>query len=216
MIAPAASAYAHISRANDRRRPASWRPGRRDHPCSPAATPLRMGLPVLAVVATHRLRRRRAPRSRPRTRRSGRRPRVATRPGALAQPLGSVAADDLLLVISRHDTSTLANDPNETEGCAERLADALGRSPGRAAVRGVPEEPHRTRQGRRAAVFQTIGLCQVLRDGVIPPNRSLDCVDDELAVPTPGVAAADPPHGGSLPAPRPVCSPASASGTCRV
>jgi fatty acid synthase len=26
-----------------------------------------------------------------------------------------------------------------------------------------------------------IGLCQILRDGVIPPNRSLDCVDDELA-----------------------------------
>ena len=26
-----------------------------------------------------------------------------------------------------------------------------------------------------------MGLCQVLRDGVIPPNRSLDCVDDELA-----------------------------------
>jgi fatty acid synthase len=26
-----------------------------------------------------------------------------------------------------------------------------------------------------------MGLCQMLRDGVIPPNRSLDCVDDELA-----------------------------------
>ncbi|CPZ89822.1 fatty acid synthase Fas [Mycobacteroides abscessus subsp. abscessus] len=26
-----------------------------------------------------------------------------------------------------------------------------------------------------------LGLCQVLRDGVIPPNRSLDCVDDELS-----------------------------------
>ncbi|MFY9766670.1 MAG: hypothetical protein WAK42_17110, partial [Mycobacterium sp.] len=24
-------------------------------------------------------------------------------------------------------------------------------------------------------------LCQIMRDGVIPPNRSLDCVDDELA-----------------------------------
>ncbi|MGV7716432.1 hypothetical protein PJL11_28680, partial [Mycobacterium kansasii] len=32
-----------------------------------------------------------------------------------------------------------------------------------------------------AAVFQMLGLCQVLRDGVIPPNRSLDCVDDELS-----------------------------------
>ena len=26
-----------------------------------------------------------------------------------------------------------------------------------------------------------MGMCQMLRDGVIPPNRSLDCVDDELA-----------------------------------
>jgi fatty acid synthase len=33
-----------------------------------------------------------------------------------------------------------------------------------------------------AAVFQMLGLCQVLRDGVVPPNRSLDCLDDELAV----------------------------------
>jgi fatty acid synthase len=32
-----------------------------------------------------------------------------------------------------------------------------------------------------AAVFQLMGLCQILRDGVVPPNRSLDCVDDELA-----------------------------------
>ncbi len=32
-----------------------------------------------------------------------------------------------------------------------------------------------------AAVFQMMGLCQILREGVIPPNRSLDCVDDELA-----------------------------------
>ena len=30
-------------------------------------------------------------------------------------------------------------------------------------------------------MFQMMGLCQILRDGVIPPNRSLDCVDDELA-----------------------------------
>ena len=32
-----------------------------------------------------------------------------------------------------------------------------------------------------AAAFQMMGMCQMLRDGVIPPNRSLDCVDDELA-----------------------------------
>jgi fatty acid synthase, bacteria type len=26
-----------------------------------------------------------------------------------------------------------------------------------------------------------LGMCQMLRDGVVPPNRSLDCVDDVLA-----------------------------------
>ena len=39
-----------------------------------------------------------------------------------------VGADDIA-VISKHDTSTLANDPNETE-LHERLADSLGRSDG--------------------------------------------------------------------------------------
>ena len=39
-----------------------------------------------------------------------------------------VGADDVA-VISKHDTSTLANDPNETE-LHERLADSLGRSQG--------------------------------------------------------------------------------------
>ncbi len=32
-----------------------------------------------------------------------------------------------------------------------------------------------------AAAFHLIGLCQVLNSGIIPPNRSLDCVDDALA-----------------------------------
>ena len=32
-----------------------------------------------------------------------------------------------------------------------------------------------------AAAFQLIGLCQVLGQGVVPPNRSLDCVDEKMA-----------------------------------
>ena len=32
-----------------------------------------------------------------------------------------------------------------------------------------------------AAAFQLIGLCQVLAQGVVPPNRSLDCVDEKMA-----------------------------------
>ena len=89
-----------------------------------------------------------------------------------------VGADDIA-VISKHDTSTLANDPNETE-LHERLADSLGRSEG-APLFIVSQKSLTGHAKGGAAVFQMMGLCQMLRDGVIPPNRSLDCVDDELA-----------------------------------
>jgi fatty acid synthase len=89
-----------------------------------------------------------------------------------------VGADDVA-VISKHDTSTLANDPNETE-LHERLADSLGRSQG-APLFIVSQKSLTGHAKGGAAVFQMMGLCQMLRDGVIPPNRSLDCVDDELA-----------------------------------
>jgi fatty acid synthase len=89
-----------------------------------------------------------------------------------------VGADDIS-VIYKHDTSTLANDPNETE-LHERLADSMGRSDG-APLFIVSQKTLTGHAKGGAAVFQMMGLCQVLRDGVIPPNRSLDCVDDELA-----------------------------------
>lgn len=102
------------------------------------------------------------------------------RDSALARALAKVGvgADDIA-VISKHDTSTLANDPNETE-LHERLADALGRSEG-APLFVVSQKSLTGHAKGGAAVFQMMGLCQMLRDGVIPPNRSLDCVDDELA-----------------------------------
>jgi len=102
------------------------------------------------------------------------------RESALARSLSrlGVGADDIA-VISKHDTSTLANDPNETD-LHERLADALGRAKGNPLF--VVSQKSLTGHAKGgAAVFQLIGLCQILRDGVIPPNRSLDCVDDELA-----------------------------------
>ncbi|MGV0794140.1 fatty acid synthase subunit beta domain-containing protein [Mycolicibacterium sp. XJ1819] len=89
-----------------------------------------------------------------------------------------VGADDIA-VVSKHDTSTLANDPNETE-LHERLADSLGRSDG-APLFVVSQKSLTGHAKGGAAAFQIMGLCQILRDGVIPPNRSLDCVDDELA-----------------------------------
>ncbi|OBI94602.1 type I polyketide synthase, partial [Mycobacterium sp. 1465703.0] len=99
---------------------------------------------------------------------------------ALARSLAKlgVGADDIA-VISKHDTSTLANDPNETE-LHERLADSLGRSEG-APLFVVSQKSLTGHAKGGAAVFQMMGLCQILRDGVIPPNRSLDCVDDELS-----------------------------------
>lgn len=102
------------------------------------------------------------------------------RDSVLARSLAKlgVGADDIA-VISKHDTSTLANDPNETE-LHERLADALGRSEG-APLFVVSQKSLTGHAKGGAAVFQMMGLCQILRDGVIPPNRSLDCVDDELA-----------------------------------
>ncbi|MGE2723764.1 fatty acid synthase subunit beta domain-containing protein [Mycolicibacterium pulveris] len=89
-----------------------------------------------------------------------------------------VGADDIA-VVSKHDTSTLANDPNETE-LHERLADSLGRSEG-APLFVVSQKSLTGHSKGGAAAFQIMGLCQILRDGIIPPNRSLDCVDDELA-----------------------------------
>jgi fatty acid synthase len=89
-----------------------------------------------------------------------------------------VGPDDIA-VVSKHDTSTLANDPNETE-LHERLADALGRSAG-APLFVVSQKSLTGHSKGGAAAFQMMGLCQILRDGVIPPNRSLDCVDDEMA-----------------------------------
>ncbi|WP_024443487.1 type I polyketide synthase [Mycobacterium sp. UM_WGJ] len=102
------------------------------------------------------------------------------RDSVLARSLAKlgVGADDIA-VVSKHDTSTLANDPNETE-LHERLADSLGRSDG-APLFVISQKSLTGHAKGGAAVFQMMGLCQVLRDGVIPPNRSLDCVDDELA-----------------------------------
>ncbi|GAB7148362.1 type I polyketide synthase [Mycobacterium riyadhense] len=141
---------------------------------------LKMGLPVLAVVAYAQSFGDGVHTSIPApglgalgAGRGGKDSRLAR---ALAR-LG-VAADDIA-VISKHDTSTLANDPNETE-LHERLADALGRSEG-APLFVVSQKSLTGHAKGGAAVFQMMGLCQILRDGVIPPNRSLDCVDDELA-----------------------------------
>ncbi|ADG98977.1 MaoC domain protein dehydratase [Segniliparus rotundus DSM 44985] len=107
--------------------------------------------------------------------------------GALATGLGGrdsrfaqalakfgLTADDVA-VVSKHDTSTLANDPNEAM-LHERLQAAIGRSDG-APLFVVSQKSLTGHSKGGAAAFQTVGLCQVLASGRIPPNRSLDCVD---------------------------------------
>ena len=89
-----------------------------------------------------------------------------------------VGADDIA-VVSKHDTSTNANDPNESD-LHERIATALGRSPGNPLY--VVSQKSLTGHAKGgAAAFQLVGLTQVLRSGVLPPNRSLDCVDPVLS-----------------------------------
>ncbi|OFK66034.1 type I polyketide synthase [Corynebacterium sp. HMSC074A09] len=88
-----------------------------------------------------------------------------------------VGADDIA-VVSKHDTSTNANDPNESD-LHERIAAALGRSPGNPLY--VVSQKSLTGHAKGgAAAFQLVGLTQALRSGVLPPNRSLDCVDPAL------------------------------------
>lgn len=141
---------------------------------------LRMGLPVLAVVAFAQSFGDGVHTSIPAPGLGALGAGRGGRDSALARSLAKlgVTADDIA-VVSKHDTSTLANDPNETE-LHERLADSLGRSAG-APLFVVSQKSLTGHAKGGAAVFQTMGLCQMLRDGVIPPNRSLDCVDDELA-----------------------------------
>ncbi len=141
---------------------------------------LKMGLPVLAVVAYAQSFGDGVHTSIPAPGLGALAAGRGGRDSALARSLATlgVAADDVA-VISKHDTSTLANDPNETE-LHERLADALGRSAG-APLFVVSQKSLTGHAKGGAAVFQMMGMCQLLRDGVIPPNRSLDCVDDQLA-----------------------------------
>jgi fatty acid synthase len=173
---------ARISRANDRRRLGFLEAqGGGTLLLARGDLAVKMGLPVLAVVAYAQSFADGVHTSIPAPGLGALGAGRGGRDSVLARSLNKlgVSADDIA-VISKHDTSTLANDPNETE-LHERLADALGRSPG-APLFVVSQKSLTGHAKGGAAVFQAVGLCQILRDGVVPPNRSLDCVDEELAV----------------------------------
>lgn len=102
------------------------------------------------------------------------------RESALAKGLASVGltADDIG-VLSKHDTSTGVNERNESE-LHERLAAAIGRSDGNP-LYVISQKSLTGHSKGGAAAFQMVGLAQVLGSGTVPPNRSLDCVLDDLA-----------------------------------
>ncbi|NMN01300.1 fatty-acid synthase [Bifidobacterium sp. DSM 109958] len=111
--------------------------------------------------------------------------------GALAAGLGGrdsklvrdlarlgVTPDDIA-VVSKHDTSTNANDPNESE-LHNTLAHAIGRTDGNPLF--VISQKTLTGHAKGGAcIFQVNGLTQLFGSGVIPANASLDCVDPKLA-----------------------------------
>ncbi|MGP5294722.1 fatty acid synthase subunit beta domain-containing protein [Corynebacterium casei] len=106
----------------------------------------------------------------------------AARGGAdsrLAQGLDELGVGvNEIAVISKHDTSTNANDPNESD-LHERIAASMGRDKGNPLF--IISQKTLTGHAKGgAAAFQLVGLTQVLRNGVLPPNRSLDCVDPVL------------------------------------
>ena len=88
-----------------------------------------------------------------------------------------VAPDDIA-VVSKHDTSTNANDPNESE-LHNTLAHAIGRTDGNPLF--VISQKSLTGHAKGGAcIFQVNGLTQLFKSGVIPANAALDGVDPKL------------------------------------
>ncbi|MDO4887377.1 MAG: DUF1729 domain-containing protein [Actinomycetaceae bacterium] len=85
-----------------------------------------------------------------------------------------VAPDDIS-VLSKHDTSTDANDPNEAE-LHTRMARALGRTEGNP-LYVISQKTLTGHSKGGAALFQMAGLAQVFASGLIPGNMALDCLD---------------------------------------
>ncbi|MDU3134307.1 MAG: DUF1729 domain-containing protein [Winkia neuii] len=97
----------------------------------------------------------------------------------LAKALAGLGlSPDDIAVVSKHDTSTNANDPNEAE-LHSRLAKALGRSSGNPLY--VVSQKSLTGHAKGgAALFQTVGLTQIMSSGIIPANQALDCLDPAM------------------------------------
>lgn len=88
-----------------------------------------------------------------------------------------LTADDIA-VVSKHDTSTRANDPNEA-AIHERVAELIGRSAGNP-MRVVSQKSLTGHSKGGAAAWQVAGLCDVFDKATVPGNRNLDSVDPDV------------------------------------
>jgi fatty acid synthase len=97
----------------------------------------------------------------------------------LAQALRAhgLTADDIA-VVSKHDTSTPLNDPNEAD-LHQRLQDALGRTPGNPLL-VVSQKTVTGHAKGGAAAWQVGGVLQMMETGQVPGNRNLDTLDPAL------------------------------------
>ncbi len=170
-----------VSRPNDRRRGGFVESqGGGTVLLARASVALEMGLPVLGVVAFAQTHADGAHTSIPAP---GLGALACGRGGPqslLARSLRRLGASvDDIEVVSKHDTSTNANDTNESD-LHTRLARALGRAEGNPLF--VVSQKSLTGHSKGGAcVFQVSGLTQLFQTGVVPANAALDCVDDELA-----------------------------------
>ena len=167
----------HFSRANDRRRGGFVEAeGGGTVILARGSVAARMGLPVAGVVGFVSSYADGAHTSIPApglgalaAARGGRDSRLAGNLAALG-----VSADDIS-VVSKHDTSTNANDPNEAE-LHSLIAQALGRSEGNP-LYVVSQKTLTGHSKGGAALFQLAGLTQIFASGLIPGNMALDCMD---------------------------------------
>ncbi|WP_354699367.1 hypothetical protein DSM112329_05081 [Paraconexibacter sp. AEG42_29] len=98
----------------------------------------------------------------------------------LARALGrhGLTVDDIGIV-SKHDTSTEMNDPNEAD-LHERMQAALGRTPGRPLL-VVSQKAVTGHAKGGAAAWQVAGALQAMAEGIVPGNPNLESVDPLVA-----------------------------------
>ena len=103
--------------------------------------------------------------------------------GGSSSPLARALADhglgvDDVAVVSKHDTSTRANDPNES-AIHERIQELLGRSAGNP-LRVISQKSLTGHAKGGAAAWQVAGLCDLFERAVVPGNPNLDAVDPDV------------------------------------